>query len=102
MGRHQNLRQGLFYPTFFVKENSSNKLFYYVDGKLILSKTPREFPSIKPVRPEKVINEKIITLDLETVRDAQGNQRPYLLCWYSASEKNLILLLIIIMISILW
>lgn len=71
----------------FIRELGKNT-YYYKDGKLILSKSVREFPKISTITGAKLINEKIITMNLECVRDKEGNHTPYLLCWYSAKEKR--------------
>lgn len=65
-----------------------HNLFYYKDNVITLRKTTRLFPKIKIKKPETVINDKYIAMDVECYKDINGLLIPYLLCWYSAKENK--------------
>ncbi len=75
----------------FIRELGS-VTYYVVNGKIILKTRRPDNPNITPhskLNSAKSINNKFITMDIETVRDKEtGVLNPYLLCAVDGSTKK--------------
>lgn len=65
----------------------SNQILYFKDSKLNLRFKPYEFKLIEKLLPKGYFNNKIITLDLETV-NINGNLIPYAASYYDGKDTK--------------
>lgn len=74
---------------YLVRNINSNKYYYQLDGNLALVCINKLCKFIKPLPQKKSIklNNKIITLDIET-RVINGVHIPYLISWFKDTSKN--------------
>lgn len=72
----------------FTRTINNNKYIYNEDGSLILFYVEKPTKFMQSIKPLGENDNKIITLDIETKLDSNGEHKPYLISYYDGVAKS--------------
>jgi len=68
------------------KREIKKSTIYFIDGEVVLRKQMLNAKPISKLSQDKKLVSDFITMDIETIKDANGKFTPYLICAYNGSD----------------